>query len=245
MNGSQHSAHPCRLVAGRHSLIEVEKRRQIFENRRFQLKRHFTPEFRKHLRGKRRIYPGRGFVVKLPLEKVSGVLSGTLGERLPALRSVGLCKRLEIGPAERRYRKIRKLRQRLRRKMRRARGRENRRAQYFPYYPHCCKKTPNVYRQAIRFTSFLSAGLPETPRNGASAKNARALAGRIKPKGLTPRRRGAAAIGVPPLVSVVHDPVEERPVIPYVVAGLLGLEPLVFQDFLALGEELLVNPPTF
>ena len=51
-------------------------------------------------------------------------------------------------------------------------------------------------------------------------------------KRISPRRS--------PLVSVVHNPIEQSTLTTYIVPGLLGFYPLVLQNFLALSQEFIV-----
>ena len=53
--------------------------------------------------------------------------------------------------------------------------------------------------------------------------------------------RGACLAGAPPFGPMVYDPIRKRPLKPDVIAGLFGLDPLVFEDFFAFGLKLAVE----
>ena len=59
------------------------------------------------------------------------------------------------------------------------------------------------------------------------------------------RRRQSPAVGSPPFFAMVHNPVEESLVVPYVVPGLFGFEPLVLHYLLSLGKKFLVYIGSF
>ena len=58
-------------------------------------------------------------------------------------------------------------------------------------------------------------------------------------------RRRFSAVGSPPFFAIVHNPNDERLVVPYIVPGLFGFEPFVLHYLLSFGKKFLIYIGSF